>query len=207
MARNFDIMISDKLEEYPHSITLMQQIVEEIIDYKKRSTIWFLQHPEIYTAGRLSTPKDLLESRFPVYHTGRGGQYTYHGPGQRIVYLMWDLRANKDIRLFINYILTAVQRVFMKIGLYNTYIDYDNIGVWIYDQNFPKKLVAMGIHIKKWVTYHGIAVNIAPNLEHYTGIIPCGIKEGGVTSLAALGYNICYEVFDTLLVEELSANF
>ncbi len=201
--------ISTKPIEYQEAINFMEQRIYQIHQEKASEMVWFLEHPPIYTGGSSAESKDLFNSlNLPVYQTGRGGQYTYHGPGQRVVYLMLDLRKRgEDLRKYVANLEDWIIASLAEIGLSSEKRE-GRIGIWTIDkQNKDAKIAAIGIRVRKWITYHGIAINVTPNLEHYSGIIPCGIKEFGVTSLNELGYNISYQKLDSILKSKFSEFF
>ena len=153
--------------------------------------VWLLEHPPLYTAGTSADPKDLLDKRFPVFETGRGGQYTYHGPGQRVAYAMLDLRQRgQDVR---RYVATLEEWIIRTLWAFHVRGERreDRVGVWVRrpdrGESVEDKIAAIGIRVRKWVTLHGIAINVEPELTHFAGIVPCGISAHGVTSLADLG--------------------
>ncbi len=152
--------------------------------------VWLVEHPPLYTAGTSAKDGDLLEARFPTYKTGRGGQYTYHGPGQRVAYVMLDLdrRGRRDVRLFVRDLEEWLIRALGRLGVIGERRK-GRVGIWVAHDGREDKIAAIGVRLKHWVSYHGISLNVSPDLSHYSGIVPCGIAEGdlGVTSLAALG--------------------
>ena len=186
--------------EYLDAINIMEQRIADIHNYKASEMLWFLEHPPIYTAGTNSNPSELLNlNDIPTYQTGRGGKHTYHGPGQRIIYLMLDLRAREqDLRKYVANVEDWIIASLKELGLI-TMRKEGRIGIWTDSPLGEAKIAAIGIRVRKWITYHGVAINVNPNLEHYKGIIPCGIKEFGVTSLKQLGYNILYRELDEIL--------
>jgi len=149
--------------------------------------VWLLEHPPLYTAGTSARPADLLDARFPVHRTGRGGQYTYHGPGQRVVYLMLDLeRRGRDIRAYVGALEGWIIAALARLGVAGER-RAGRVGIWVERGGREDKIAAIGVRVRRWVTLHGIAVNVAPELAHFGGIVPCGVTEHGVTSLADLG--------------------
>ena len=153
--------------------------------------VWLLEHPPLYTAGTSAKDRDLLEPRFPVFKTGRGGQYTYHGPGQRVAYVMLDLsrRDRRDVRVFVRDLEEWLIRALARLGVKGERRK-GRVGIWVAGRDGREdKIAAIGVRLKQWVSYHGISLNVGPDLSHYSGIVPCGISEQdlGVTSLAALG--------------------
>ena len=151
--------------------------------------IWLIEHPPLYTAGTSAMAGDLLQSRLPVHVTGRGGQYTYHGPGQRVVYLNLDLaRRGRDVRRFVQALEHWMVAALADLGV-RAWTAEERIGAWtIGPGGAEAKIGAIGVRVRKWVTLHGLSINVAPDLSHYDGIVPCGIRELGVTSLADLGW-------------------
>jgi len=197
--------------EYLDAIALMEQYVEDIINKGSPGCLWFLEHPPTITGGTGATKSDILKipNNIPIYETGRGGKYTYHGPGQRLVYIMLDLRLlKKDIKFFIRQLETWLTNSFQKIGLH-TEVKKDRIGIWVPNSanRIESKIAAIGLRIKKWVTFHGVAINIAPDLNHFQNIVPCGIKEFGITSLKNEGLYVNTATFDYLLTNEFCKLF
>lgn len=179
---------SDHLEPYLEAVSAMEQRVEDIISGKAPELVWLLEHPPLYTAGTSAKESDLLSNNFPVYQAGRGGQITYHGPGQRVAYIMLDLkkREKMDIRTFVQNLENWVIATLKEFGV-NGVIREGRVGVWVEVGGTEKKIAAIGIRVRRWVTFHGIAINVEPDLSHYLGIVPCGIRGFGVTSLKDLG--------------------
>lgn len=186
----------------------MEQRVSNIINNAACELIWFLQHPSIYTAGTSANENDLLAANFPVIYSGRGGKYTYHGPGQRVIYLILDLKKRNlcDIKKYIFLLEEIIIKVLETLSIKGQR-EQEAPGVWISSKNSINKIAAIGVRIKKWVSYHGVAFNLNPNLLHYSGIIPCGIKEKGVTSLWEMGYKIPLATLDKLLKKEIDKVF
>jgi len=163
--------------------------------------VWLLEHPPLYTAGTSARDEELLEpSRLPVHRTGRGGRYTYHGPGQRIVYVMLDLhRRGQDVRCFVNKLEEWVILTLARFGVRGERRNA-RVGIWVTRPGGrEEKIAAIGVRVRHWVTYHGVALNLDPELDHYRGIVPCGISEYGVTSLAELGVAVTMEEVDAAL--------
>lgn len=174
--------------DYTTALNTMEKRVNAIINGQKQELVWLLEHSSLYTAGTSAKQQDLLQpDRFPVFYPGRGGEYTYHGPGQRIAYLMLDLQKHcaKDLRKYIYDLEEWMIRVLADFNVIGQR-KRDRIGIWVITRQKEKKIAAIGVRIRKWVTYHGIALNIAPDLSHYNGIVPCGVRNYGVTSLADL---------------------
>jgi lipoyl(octanoyl) transferase len=177
---------------YPEALARMEVRVEEIRAGTAPELVWLLEHPPLYTAGTSADPKELLDARFPVFQTGRGGRYTYHGPGQRTAYVMLDLRRrNPDVRAYVHALEEWAIRALARLGV-EAETRPDRIGLWVRrsDRNTPHvedKIGAIGVRVRRWVTFHGIALNVEPDLTHFGGIVPCGISGHGVTSLLDLG--------------------
>ena len=193
-------IISSGLVEYPDALRVMDERVDLIQKGNAKELVWLLEHPPLYSAGTSAKPEDLLApNRFPVFKTGRGGQYTYHGPGQRVAYIMLDLnRRRRDIRAFVSSLETWIINTLAKFNIRGERRS-DRIGIWVRrtDLNNSEredKIGAIGIRIKRWVTLHGISINVSPDLEHFGGIIPCGIDGYGVTSFEDIGQPL--EVYD-----------
>jgi lipoyl(octanoyl) transferase len=204
-----DIAYSNRLIDYDEASQRMETFIHEIANDIRGSTIWLLEHPPLYTAGASANDQDLLEAKFPVYKVGRGGKYTYHGPGQRILYTMINLKQFQhklDIRKFVTN-LEEVVISSLKVLKVNGFLKEGMVGVWVDHNNTLKKIAAIGIRIKKQVSYHGMAININPNLDHFKGIIPCGIKEYGVTSLKELGIEMDLKDFDHILIQQFANVF
>jgi lipoyl(octanoyl) transferase len=166
--------------------------------------IWLCEHPPVYTMGTSAEPSNLIDPPFDVIETGRGGQVTYHGPGQRVVYAMLNLnrRAKKDLHAYIHWLQSWGQRALAEIGI-KTIMRDDRIGLWVppakYGLAQESKIMAVGVRVKKWVTYHGMAINVNPDLSHFDGIIPCGIRDYGVTSVGACGIRADMDDLDQAL--------
>lgn len=189
----------------------MEKRVAAIRAGEQTGCLWMLEHPPLYTAGTSAKPSDLLDAtRFPVYETGRGGQFTYHGPGQRVVYAMLDMKLPSpfnpdgapDVRGYVTFLETWLINTLAHFGLKGrTY--GDRVGVWVDDgKGGEAKIAALGIRIRHWVSFHGIALNIHPDLTHFGGIVPCGISDHGVTSLHALGIKVSMDEVDKVLKME-----
>jgi lipoyl(octanoyl) transferase len=184
--------ISDLPVPYEEAVAEMEARVAAIAEGRARELVWLLEHPPLYTAGTSADARDLIDpQRFPVFKTGRGGQYTYHGPGQRVAYVMLDLKRRKpDVRAFVGDLerwLIAALAEFNVTGE----LREGRVGVWVRRPEkgltAEDKIAAIGVRIRKWVTFHGVSLNVDPDLDHFTGIVPCGISQFGVTSLADLG--------------------
>ncbi len=197
---------------YDEAVSTMTARVEAIAGGRARELVWLLEHPPLYTAGTSAKDRDLIDPhRFPVHRTGRGGQYTYHGPGQRVAYVMLDLkRRTPDVRAYVHALEEWAIRTLAEFGVAGER-RCDRIGIWVRRPELgpdrEDKIAAIGVRLRRWVSFHGISLNIAPDLEHYGGIVPCGIAEHGVTSLAALGVSVSMADVDTVLRREFARVF
>ena len=197
---NIDWDVSEGLTPYPDAVARMEALQAAIRDTGARELVWLLEHPPLYTSGTSADPAELLSQQFPVYDTGRGGRYTYHGPGQRVGYVIFDLaRRGKDVRCYVHALEGWVIEALGHFGVEARRAE-GRVGIWCDTKNGQEaKIGAIGVRIRKWVTMHGFAVNIAPDLNHFSGIVPCGISEYPVTSLAALGIEATLADFDAAL--------
>ena len=186
---------------YREALSLMTERNLAIAEGTAKELLWLLEHPPVYTAGTSAARDEMLDPRFDVVEAGRGGRYTYHGPGQRIGYVLLDLRERgRDVRCFVNALEGWVISTLGDLGL-ETWRAPGRIGIWTRDNDGREaKVGAIGVRVRRWVTMHGFSVNIAPDLSHFSGIVPCGIEEFGVTSLAQLGIDLAPEAFDTALL-------
>lgn len=202
--------IAPNLTDYQAALAEMESRVGAIIVGSAPEKIWLVEHPPLYTAGTSAQPSDLLEARFPVHQVGRGGQYTYHGPGQRVGYVMLDLKARMnppDIRKFVWMLEEWIIRTLAAYGVDGQRRE-GRVGIWVVRPDGGEdKIAALGIRVRKWVTFHGIAINVNPDLSHFLGIVPCGIREHGVTSLAKLGKNPDMNGLDATLKEKFTEVF
>uniref|UniRef100_A0A3B0IZH0 Octanoyltransferase n=1 Tax=Wolbachia endosymbiont of Aleurodicus dispersus TaxID=1288877 RepID=A0A3B0IZH0_9RICK len=201
-------LISNQFTDYNHAIKFMEAKIQQIYNNLSDELVWLLQHPPLYTAGIGATDDDIVEKLFPIYKTGRGGKYTYHGPGQRIIYLMLNLKKrNKcDIKLYIRDLANWIINVLKHFNIFGEFKE-DRIGIWVNNDGVEEKIAAFGIRLRKWITYHGIALNVSPNLSHYKGIIPCGLKDYGVTSMEKLGVKVSLCELDDILKQEFHKIF
>ena len=188
---------------YEEALNFMENRVNNIIEKKENELIWFLEHPPIYTMGTSANDSELLTSKLPVYKTGRGGKITYHGPGQRVCYVMLDLKKRSlpdapDLKKYIFNLESWIINVFTKLGI-DSSRRKNRIGIWVEQNSKDEKIAAIGIRVRKWVSYHGLAINVNPNLNNFDGIIPCGLNGFGVTSLAKLGVTCSFSKLDAIL--------
>lgn len=187
---------------YPDAVAAMEERAAAIADGRAGELVWLLEHPPLYTAGISARPGDLLDpTRFPVFQTGRGGQYTYHGPGQRVAYVMLDLsRRQRDVRAFVASLEAWVIGALDTLSVLGE-IRPGRVGVWVTRTDPPRedKVAAIGVKLRRWVSFHGISLNVDPDLTHFEGIVPCGVSEHGVTSLANLGLPVGQDQTDAAL--------
>jgi lipoyl(octanoyl) transferase len=205
--------VSDTPVDYLAALAAMDERVAAIVAGGAAEQVWLLEHPPLYTAGTSAHDEELIEARFPVHHVGRGGQFTYHGPGQRVAYVMLDLNRRKpDVRAFV---ATLEEWIIRTLAAFNVRGERreDRIGVWVRrpekGAGHEDKIAAIGIRVRKWVTLHGIALNVEPELSHFSGIVPCGVADTryGVTSLADLSLPIGMAEVDMILRREFEALF
>lgn len=200
---------SNELVDYDYAVNFMESRASDIASNKEKELIWLVEHPPLYTGGASAKEKDLLDKNsFPVYRTRRGGKFTYHGPGQRVAYVMLDLnKRERDVRSFVEFLERWIIETLREFNIEGE-IRPDRVGVWIRrkdkekgpDGNFlEEKIAAIGLKLRKWVSFHGISININPNLDHFSGIIPCGAENFGVTSFEDLGVSVTMDDFDMAL--------
>ena len=201
---NIEIKKSVKPVNYIDAINFMEERLEQIFKKNEKELIWTLEHEEIYTAGTSYSKTDIIDKSIKIIETNRGGKITCHGPGQLICYFVLDLRNKKDIRKFINSIEKTIIETLKSFDI-ETFSDKDNIGIWHEENGTINKVAAIGVRVKKWIAYHGFAVNINNDLNQYKKIIPCGIKDKGVTNLISIAKND-YSNLDNLLIEKFILN-
>lgn len=210
-ARPVQWIISPKPVPYPLALETMRARAAAIAAGEAEEAIWLLEHPPLYTAGTSALAADLLSDRFPVYDAGRGGQYTYHGPGQRVAYVMLDLtRRGRDIRCLVKGLESWVIDTLAAHNIVGERRE-GRIGVWVRrpDKGVLRedKIAAIGVRVSKWVTFHGISLNVMPDLDHYDGIVPCGISDQGVTSFEDLGQLVSMPEVDSVLRTAFERHF
>ncbi|MGH1367495.1 MAG: lipoyl(octanoyl) transferase LipB [Maritimibacter sp.] len=212
-----DWEITTGLTEYEFAAQRMEERANEIAAGNARELVWLVEHPPLYTAGTSADIKDLVSpDRFPVYDTKRGGQYTYHGPGQRVVYVMLDLNTRgRDVRAFVKSLEGWVIATLAEFSVQGE-IREGRVGVWVERKDKPRnatgaftedKIAAIGIRLRKWVSFHGLSINVEPDLDHFTGIVPCGIIQHGVTSLVDLGLPVTMDDVDVALRKTFDEQF
>ncbi|NRP12655.1 Octanoyltransferase [Aliiroseovarius sp. xm-m-379] len=200
---------AETLVDYEQAVARMEAHADAMARDEAGEMIWLLEHPPLYTAGTSADPKDLVApDRFPVYPSKRGGQYTYHGPGQRVAYVMLDVGARgRDVRAFVAALEDWVIKTLAEFNVTGEKRD-GRVGVWVVRDDKPltalgqkpeDKIAAIGVRLRKWISFHGISINVEPDLEHFSGIVPCGISEHGVTSLVDLGLPVTMEDVDVAL--------
>ncbi len=203
---------SPGLVPYADAIATMEARVAAIRARTASEGVWFLEHPALYSAGTSANDSDLLDAaRFPVHRSGRGGQYTYHGPGQRVAYVMLDLQkpracGSADVRCYVNNLEEWMIRTLARFGIVGERRE-GRVGIWVARGNREDKVGAIGVRVRHWISYHGIALNVSPDLSHFSGIVPCGIAQHGVTSLQDLGVTASLAEVDRVLIEEFKSIF
>lgn len=212
-----DWVVTEGLTDYEDALAFMEARVQAIREGTANELVWLVEHPSLYTAGTSANATDLLTpDSLPVFNTGRGGEYTYHGPGQRVAYVMLDLkRRREDVRAFV----TALEQwIIESLAEFNVRGERreDRVGVWVARPEKPRlpngtmcedKIAAIGIRLRRWVSFHGIAINVEPDLSHYSGIVPCGISEHGITSLVDLGLPVTMGDLDVAMGKAFEAVF
>lgn len=199
---------SAELVAYEPALRWMEERVEAIRAGRAAECVWLLEHPPLYTAGTSARPEELLDPRFPVYRAGRGGRFTYHGPGQRVVYVMLDLaRRGRDVRGFVATLEEWLIRTLSDFGVRGERRP-GRVGIWVpLADGREGKLAAIGVRLRHWVSYHGMAINLAPDLGHFSGIVPCGLAGYPVVSLASLGHSVPAAAFDAALCRHFEELF
>ena len=191
--------VGEGLQPYEEAVAFMESRAAAIADGRASELVWLVEHPPLYTAGTSAKPEDLIDARFPVHATGRGGQYTYHGPGQRVGYVMLDLKPRGgDVRGFVHGLEEWLIRTLASFNVKGERRE-GRVGIWVVNGNREDKIAAIGVRVRRWVTFHGVSLNVDPDLDHFSGIVPCGIREHGVTSLVALGLPVTMADVDVAL--------
>ena len=212
-----DWIVSDGLTPYEEAVAAMETRAKAIAAGEAEEAVWLVEHPPLYTAGTSAKPADLTDpERFPVHQTRRGGQYTYHGPGQRVVYVMLDVgKRGRDVRAFVKALEGWIIGTLAEFNVTGE-LREGRVGVWVQRPDKPltasgavaeDKIAALGIRLHKWVSFHGLAINVEPDLSHFGGIVPCGIAEHGVTSLVDLGLPVIMADLDIALERGFAAYF
>jgi lipoyl(octanoyl) transferase len=203
--------ISHGLTQYPEALATMAARVEAIQAGAADALVWLVEHPPLYTLGTSAKAADVLGATMPIYETGRGGQVTYHGPGQRVAYIVRDLKkhagaAGPDLRAYVRDLEQWLMVTLAALGV-EAFTRDGRVGVWVNTPRGEAKIAALGVRVQKWVTSHGVALNVHPDLSHYAGIVPCGIHEFGVTSLHQMGITVTMDAVDALLQEKFADVF
>jgi lipoyl(octanoyl) transferase len=202
IVRGVEWRKSDELIAYPDALAWMNHRIAAIAAGEAAECIWLLEHPPLYTAGTSADPAELIDRRFPVFEAGRGGRYTYHGPGQRVGYLMLDLnKRGRDIRCFVNAVEGWVIATLARLSV-ESWRAPGRIGIWTHSAGQEAKIGAIGVRVRRWVTMHGFSINVVPDLSHFGGIVPCGLAEFPVTSLSELGNPASMGELDDALAAE-----
>lgn len=210
MVARMEIKVSIEQQDYEDAVAAMERRVAAIRAGDADEMIWLLEHPPLYTAGTSAKAGDLIEARFPVFTTGRGGQYTYHGPGQRVGYFMLDLKKRQkapDIKQYVWQLEEVIIRTLAQFDIIGERRE-GRIGIWVATEEGEKKIAALGVRVRHWVTFHGIAINVNPDLSHFGGIVPCGLSDFGVTSMQELvGYDRGFGAVDEALCDAFDEVF
>jgi lipoyl(octanoyl) transferase len=212
-GRTVEWRISDSAVPYPEAVAAMEDRVAAIADGAAPELIWLLEHPPLYTSGTSGNSGDLLEARFPLFATGRGGQLTYHGPGQRVAYVMLDLKSRRpDVRAYVAGLEAWIIRTLAAFNVRGERRE-DRVGVWVRRPDkgpgHEDKIAAIGVRLRRWVSFHGISLNVEPELSHFDAIVPCGVVDPryGVTSLADLGHPVSMAEVDMALRQAFAEVF
>lgn len=201
---------STELVEYEDALSFMDERVAGIRDGSSDECVWLLEHPPLYTAGTSAKDHDLLDPRFPVFKSGRGGEHTYHGPGQRVAYAMLNLKERQGVPDIKKYVWQLEEWIIRTLAAFDVVGERrcGRVGIWVVmPDGSESKIAAIGVRVRHWITLHGIAINVDPDLAHFGGIVPCGISEHGVTSLKALGVDASMEEVDAVLQREFGTVF
>jgi lipoyl(octanoyl) transferase len=200
-------VVREGLLPYPQAVAGMEARAEAIAKGEARERVWLVEHPPIYTAGTSAKTEDLLDAHFPVFKTGRGGQYTYHGPGQRVGYVMLDLKRRRpDVRAYVRDLEEWLIRTLARFNVKGERRE-GRVGIWVARGSREDKIAAIGVRMRRWVTFHGVSLNVDPDLTHFTGIVPCGISEHGVTSLVDLGIPVTMADVDVAMRQAFAQVF
>jgi lipoyl(octanoyl) transferase len=201
---NIEVKNSQKAVDYTESMKILEQRVDDVLSGKKRELLWVLEHKNVYTAGTSANKFDQIDKKIKVIKTNRGGKHTYHGPGQKVVYFVLNLnKRGKNIRKLLNNIEECIIAVLKDYGI-NSHSDRKNIGIWIKKNNKLYKIAAIGIKVRKWIAYHGFAINVSNDLTKYNAIIPCGIKNRKIISLNVLGIKRFKEINNIIITRFLN---
>jgi lipoyl(octanoyl) transferase len=197
--------VAQGLVAYPDALATMERRAGDIVLGSATEAIWLLEHPPLYTAGTSAAPDELLDARFPVFSAGRGGRYTYHGPGQRVGYVMLNLNnRGRDVRCFVHALEAWIIAALGELGV-EAWRAEGRVGIWTIAHGREAKIGAIGVRVRRWVTFHGFSVNVAPDLSHFGGIVPCGLPEFAVTSLADLSIDASMADLDDALLKHFQS--
>ena len=203
---NIEVKNSMKPIDYAKSMKILEKRVQDVLFEKKEELLWILEHKTVYTAGTSANEKDLIDKDLSIFKTNRGGKYTVHSPGQKVVYFVLNLnKRKKDIRKLINNIESCIMDILQEFKIKSS-TDRNNIGIWVKNGNNPMKIAAIGIRVKKWIAYHGFALNVSNDLTKYKKIVPCGIKDKGITSLKNMGIKN-YENINEIIARRFLSTF
>ena len=204
-----EFKVEPGLLDYQAAVSSMEQRVDDIRAGRADELVWLVEHPPLYTAGTSAKAQDLLDPRFPVYQTGRGGEHTYHGPGQRVAYVLLNLKSRQQQPDIKKYIWGLEEWIIRSLAHFEVKGERreGRVGIWVSTPSGEKKIAAIGVRIRHWVTYHGISINVNPDLSHFGGIVPCGIRDYGVTSLSDLNKNSSFNELDYFLKVEFESVF
>jgi len=199
--------VAGGLTPYPDAVAFMEARAAAIAEEKAQELVWLVEHPAIYTAGTSAKAEDLLDARFPVFKSGRGGQYTYHGPGQRVGYVMLNLKRRKaDVRAFVHDLEQWLIGALAQFNIKGERRE-GRVGIWVARGAREDKIAAIGVRVRRWVTFHGVSLNVDPDLSHFSGIVPCGVSDHGVTSLHDLGLPVTLADVDVALKKSFATLF
>jgi lipoyl(octanoyl) transferase len=199
--------VAGGLTPYLDAVAFMETRAASVADAKAPELAWLVEHPPIYTAGTSAKAADLLDARFPVFKTGRGGQYTYHGPGQRVGYVMLNLKRRKaDVRAYVHDLEEWLIGALAQFDIKGARRD-GRVGIWVARGEREDKIAAIGVRVRRWVTFHGVSINVDPDLTHFSGIVPCGVSDHGVTSLQDLGLPVTMADVDVALKKSFAKVF
>jgi len=202
LVSDIDWIVADAPVPYPEALAWMEARAGAVATGEAREAVWLVEHPPLYTSGTSADPAELLDSRFPVFAAGRGGRYTYHGPGQRIGYLILDIgKRGRDVRCFVHAVEGWIIAALGRLGV-AAWRAPGRIGIWTDDAGQEAKVGAIGIRVRRWISLHGFSVNVDPDLSHFSGIVPCGLPDFAVTSLARLQLAAKMTDFDAALMAE-----
>lgn len=202
LVSDIDWIVADAPVPYPDALAWMETRAAAVAAGEAREAIWLVEHPPLYTSGTSADPAELLDARFPVFVAGRGGRYTYHGPGQRIGYLILDIgKRGRDVRCFVHAVEGWVIAALDRLGV-TAWRAPGRIGIWTDDAGHEAKIGAIGIRVRRWISLHGFSVNVTPDLSHFSGIVPCGLPDFAVTSLEKLQVASKMTDFDSALMAE-----